>query len=64
MPANKKKTINVTGRPEYIVARFGVRKDGSTSAPVFGLARPGLVPGGDLEAALAAIEARLLGGAS
>lgn len=61
---NSKKIITVTGRPEYIVARLGVRKDGSCADPVFGLARPGLVPGSDLDAALTSIEARLLGGVS
>lgn len=56
--------LTVTGRPEFIIARPGVRRDGTAAAPVFGLARPGLVPGSDLAAALEAIEAQLIGGAS
>ena len=61
---NRAPKLTVTGRPEFIVARPGVRRDGSVAAPVFVLARPGLVPGSDLEAALEAIEAQLIGGAS
>lgn len=61
---NTQKKLTVTGRPEFIVARPGVRRDGTAAAPVFVLARPGLVPGSDLEAALEAIEAQLIGGAS
>lgn len=61
MIANKK---IVTGRPEILVARPGVRKDGTQAAPAFGLARPGIVPGSDLDVALARIEALLSGGAS